>query len=380
MVDDTSIKVLMVDSEATWRGGQGQLSLLMKGLKKQGVAVTLAAPPGSAIAARAGQLGIRCLALPIAGSIDFRAAWSMRRMLRDGDFDLVHCHSSHAHSTAFMAIELFGGTSARGHRPLLLVSRRVDFQVARNSLSALKYRRGVDAFLAISNGVRDVLVECGVEESRIDLVPSGIDLDKFNGVKDPAYLLDEFGLAPETPVIGNVAALAPHKSQEDFIRAAHIISSREDGARFFIVGEGSLRPKLERLIDELAMGDRIVLTGFREDVLEILSIFDCFVLSSYLEGLCTSIMDAQSLGIPVVATNTGGVPDLVEDGMTGLLAPPRQPERLAGAVVRMLEDEPLRTRCVEAAKAKSRTYDYRNMVDKTKDVYLKMLGTGVEVN
>jgi glycosyltransferase involved in cell wall biosynthesis len=364
----------MIDSEVTWRGGEGQLALLMKGLLGSEVDVTLAAHRGAAITERAQAMGVRCLPLAISGGMDLVAAWTLRRQMRDNDFDVVHCHSSHAHSVAYLARRALKIGRGRSEQPgpVFVVSRRVDFPVAQNGLSALKYRYGADVYLAISNGVRDVLLDCGIEADRIEIVRSGIDLRKFESVRDNRYLRKEFGIAEGTPVIGNVAALAPHKSHVDFIRAAKRVSGEIEGAKFMVVGEGKLRPRLEALIDELGMRNDVILTGFREDVLECLGLFDCFVLSSYLEGLCTSIMDAQAMGVPVVATRTGGIPDLVEDGKTGLLAPPRDPDRLADAIVTMMRDGDLRAKCVRAAKVQAGAYDYRHMVEQTVAVYRRM--------
>jgi len=365
----------MIDSEATWRGGEGQLWLLMRGLLGTRVDVTLAAPPDAAITQRAEDMGVRCLPLAISGGMDLVAAWVLRRYLRENDFDIVHCHSSHAHSVAYIAQRAtnIGHARSAPPGPLFVVSRRVDFPVAQNGLSAMKYRYGADVYLAISNGVRDVLLECGIEAGRIRIVRSGLDLKKFDGVKDNDYLLKEFGIGDGTPVIGNIAALAPHKSHVDFIGAARRVSEEIEGARFLIVGEGKLRPELEAQIKQLGMEDDIILTGFRKDVLECLALFDCFVLSSYLEGLCTSIMDAQAMGVPVVATRTGGVPDLVEDGKTGLLAPPRDPRLLAEAIIRMMRDDDLRAGCATAAKLQASSYDYRHMVEQTAAAYDEML-------
>lgn len=377
------MNVLMVDSEETWRGGEAQVTLLMAGLIERGVNVALASPPNAAIAARARQIGVRTLDLPISGGMDLAAVWSLRGVIRSNRFDIVHCHSSHAHSIAFMAqrASQMRFPTSSGGTPRLVVSRRVDFPVARNGFSAIKYRYGADIYIAISNGVRDVLVESGVEPERVRIVRSGIDFEKFAAVRDNGYLFDEFGLSKGTPIVGNVAALAPHKSQVDFIKAAKRVAEQIEQARFFIVGEGQLRPKLESLIDTLDMRDRVTLTGFREDVLELMSMFDCFVLSSYLEGLCTSIMDAQAMGTPVVATRTGGVPDLVEDGVTGLLVPTRNPDELASAIVRMHRDSKLRERCVANALDKAHTsYDARQMVDGTLDVYKNILAGVVEAN
>jgi glycosyltransferase involved in cell wall biosynthesis len=368
------IRVLMVDSEETWRGGQAQVDLLMRGLRDRGFDVALAAPPTSVIARKIEELGFTVFPLPTSGGLDLSAVFRLRRLLGNHPFDIVHCHSSHAHGIAWLALAARRGlTGAGGRGPRLLVSRRVDFPVGARGTWGAKYRWGVDRYVAVSTGVRKVLVDCGVREERVDVVPDGIDLAKFLEVGDPRYLTEEFGLSPEHTVVGNVAALAPHKSQVDFIRAAKIIRKEIPRARFFVVGEGELRPKLEALVEESGLQGDVVLTGFRRDVLELLSLFDCFVLSSYLEGLCTSIMDAHAMGVPVVATRTGGVPDLVLDGETGLLVPPRNPELLAAAVVRMLRDDTLRARCIQRAREQARTYDYTRMVEGTIEAYRRVV-------
>jgi glycosyltransferase involved in cell wall biosynthesis len=361
-------RVLMVDSERTWRGGEAQLRLLIKGLLEEGVDVELAAPPGSAIYERTREFGVPFHPVSISGGVDVVSAWQLRGVIRRHGFRFVHSHASHAHGIAFMACAAI----APDLRPFQVVSRRVDFAVATNSLSGLKYRRGADLYLAISSGVRNVLIECGIAPERIRLVPSGIDLEKFTHVGANDYVKKEFGIADDTFVVGNVAALAPHKSQADFIRAARIVADRFPGTRFLIVGEGKLRRSLESLVQKLGLGNDVVLTGFREDPLEILSTFTCFVLSSYLEGLGTSVMDAQAMGVPVVATRTGGVPDIVEDGVTGLLVPPRDPQALAAAIGRLLDDENLRQGLAKQSLECSRGYDYRQMVYKTLDAYREL--------
>jgi glycosyltransferase involved in cell wall biosynthesis len=363
------MRVLMVDSERTWRGGEAQLRLLVEGLLEDGVAVELAAPPGSEIYKRTRKLDVRFHPVSIAGGMDVVSAWRLRGVIRRGGFDVVHSHASHAHSVAFLACAAI----AADRRPRQVVSRRVDFAVATNRLSGVKYRHGADLYLAISNGVRDVLIECGIPAEKIRLVPSGIDLDKFLRVRGNDYVKSEFGIEDDTQVVGNIAALAPHKSQADLIQAAKIVAAEFPNAKFLIVGEGELRARLESLVGELGLGGRVVLTGFREDPLEILSTFSCFALSSYLEGLGTSVMDAQAMGVPVVATRTGGVPDIVEDGVSGLLVPPRDPAALAGAISRLLRDGDLRQRLAKTALARSRGYDYRTTVYKTLEAYRELV-------
>jgi glycosyltransferase involved in cell wall biosynthesis len=350
----------MVDSERSWRGGQAQVLLLMRGLVDDGVEVSLAAPADGALYARAADLNVR----RIGWNAGPASLLSLRAVLSAGRFDIVHSHASRAHGAVALA--------RAGLRPLPrhVVSRRVDFAVGGTPWGRWKYRRGADAYIAISNGVRDVLAAGGVDPSVIALAPSGIDLEKFARVRDPAYLREEFHLQENDRVIVNVAALAPHKAQSVLLDA--IAALRLHDVRTFIVGEGGLRGALEQQARDLGLESRVAFTGFRTDALEFIRLADVFVMSSHLEGLGTSIMDAHALGAAVVATRTGGIPELVEDEVTGLLVPPRRPDLLAGALDRMLEDEALRDRCVRAGKAQSARYDYRETVYKTLDVYRRL--------
>jgi glycosyltransferase involved in cell wall biosynthesis len=256
----------MVDSERTWRGGQAQVRLLMSGLVEAGVSVTLASPPESELARRSADLAI--VMLPLANGLS--GLHALRRAMASGGFDVVHSHASRAHGAVAMA------RLGLSNRPLHVVSRRVDFAVARGFVGRWKYRRGADAYIAISEGVRRVLLDGGIAAERIRVVPSGIDLAKFDGLRSRAAVRAELGLDARTLLVGNVAALAPHKAQNDLLRAAARVLQRRADVRFYIVGEGALRAELESLARALAIADRVVFTGFRTDALELLSAFDIF--------------------------------------------------------------------------------------------------------
>jgi L-malate glycosyltransferase len=365
---DRSLRVLMVDSEKSWRGGQEQMRLLMSGLIEVGVDVILAAPADGMLYARVAPLAIE--RVPWRGTATPASVMNLRRTIARLRPDVVHSHASRAHG-AVSAARL-----GLRPRPWHVVSRRVDFPVAVNPASAWKYRRGADAYIAISDGVRTVLIAGGVPASSVHLAPSGIDLEKFAGRRDRRDVRREFGLDDATPVIGNIAALAPHKAQDDLLRAAALVFATHPDARLVVVGEGALRGELESLAGRLGIVDRVVFTGFRDDALDLLGMFDCFVMSSRLEGLGTSIMDAQAAGIPVVATRTGGIPEIVKDGATGLLVSPDDPPSLAAAISRMLSDVGLRERCVQNAKTRSAGYDYHRTVYKTLDVYRRLCQNG----
>jgi glycosyltransferase involved in cell wall biosynthesis len=352
----------MLDSERTWRGGQAQVFLLMRGLVELGQHVTLAAPANGALFERSNTLDIE--RINWRGTSSPVSILELRAILKRRRYDVVHSHASRAHGAVSMA------RIGIGLAPPHIVSRRVDFNVARGAFGKWKYHRGADAYIAISNGVRDVLIRGGVRPDAITVAESGIDLEKFARVRDPGYLREEFNLQEGIPVLVNVAALAPHKAQSVLLDALKQLRATHS-FRCFVVGEGGLRAALEAQASSLSLAD-VTFTGFRNDALEFIRLADVFVMSSHLEGLGTSIMDAQALGAPVVATRTGGIPEIVADGVTGLLAPPGDAGALAGAMARMLDNAELRERCRRHAQLQAARYDYRRTVYKTLDVYRRL--------
>jgi len=238
------LRILMADSERTWRGGQGQVFLLMRGLCEMGQQVTLAAPERGALFERSADLQIE--RIPWRGTSSPASILELRNIIAGGRFDIVHSHASRAHGAAAVA--------NLGLRAKHLVSRRVDFDVARGPWGRWKYLHGVDAYIAISNGVRDVLVRGGVPEDIITVAESGIDLEKLARVRDPDYLRDEFKVGPGVPVIVNVAALAPHKAQDVLLDALSLLRAT-DKFRCFVVGEGALRADLEAKAHSLSLAD-----------------------------------------------------------------------------------------------------------------------------
>ena len=143
--------------------------------------------------------------------------------------------------------------------------------------------------------------------------------------------------------------------------------------KFLIVGEGKLKSDLIQFTDKFKISDSVIFTGFRTDVPQLLSIFDVFVLSSYLEGLCTSVIDAMASGISIVATNVGGVGELVDDGVNGFLVPPRNPEILAEKTVKILTDKNLQQKFSQNSKIKAKNFSKEKMVEGTEKVYLELL-------
>lgn len=357
--------IFQLTDAPTWRGGEQQVLYLHQGLLAHGVDSRVVCRRGGALHRRLDDERLPHYALGLHGAHDL---FNARRvgLLAAEEGGILHAHSSHSHDLALWASRL-GGASH------VVVSRRVDFPVGRGWWSRRKYRsRRVDLYLAISSAVRRELEEGGIEPERIHDVPSGIDLSRFEDVSSDWAWRQQLGLRPGELLFGNVAALAPHKDQETLLRGFAEFRARGGEGKLVILGEGSLRPRLQALRTELDLDDEVFLPGFLDPVLPAMKTFDIFVLSSYLEGLGTAILDAMALGLPVIATRTGGIVDAVADGRTGRLVPPRDPVSLAEAMHELQSSAELRRRLGEGGADRVTDFDVRVTVEKTLDAYRKV--------
>jgi len=365
---------LHVDTARSWRGGQNQVLLTVNGLREIGHRAALVAHPDGELRRRA-QEGLELVPLAPRAEMDFTAAWRFSRVIKRLDPDVVHAHDPHGVAMAAFALSIDAAAFRRSSRPAppLVAARRVDFHLRGNSFSKWKHRQ-VDCYIAASEAIRQMLVADGVPADRTVTVHEGIDVDHVIAA-EPVNVHEAFFLPHGAPVVGNVAALVGHKGQRYLIEAARLVVREIPDARFVILGEGELREPLEHQVREHRLEKHVLLPGFRTDVLGCIKSFDLFVMSSVTEGLGTSLLDAMACKRPIVATSAGGIPEIVEDGATGLLVPPRDAASLAKAIVRALRDEPMSRRFGEAGFARVRErFTVERMVSETAAVYERLGG------
>lgn len=338
---------LHIDTARSWRGGQSQVMYTVMGLRAIGQrAVLLAHPEGELF--RRMQEGLDLVPLAPRNEIDLAAAWRLSRLLKQMRPDVIQAHDPHAVAMAAMALSI----AAPDPRPPLIASRRVEFRIAHNSFSRWKYSQ-VDCFIANSAAIRDRLLADGIPKAKTTIVNEGVDVERI--VHLPVVDVHaELYLPHGAPVVGNVAALVPHKGQQHLIEAAALVVREVPDVRFVIVGEGELRPALEKQIREHHLERHVFLAGFRTDALELTKGFDVFAMSSVSEGMCTALVDAMAAGLPAVCTRAGGIPEVMVDGVTGYLVAPRDHHAMAAKLVLLLKDPAQRARMGEAALARAR--------------------------
>jgi glycosyltransferase involved in cell wall biosynthesis len=358
---------LHIDTARSWRGGQSQVMYTVMGLRARRHRTALVAHPGGELYRRMSE-GTDLVPLAPRNEIDLAAAWRLSRVLKQLSPDIVHAHDPHAVAMAATALSITSPTPA----PALVASRRIEYRIAHNSFSRWKYGR-VDCFIAISEAVRERLIADGVARQKTTVVHEGVDVERI--VRLPtASVHAAFYLPTHAPVVGNIGALVPQKGQHHLIDAAAIVVRAVPDVRFIICGDGELRAPLEEHIRRKHLERHVFLAGFRPDVLELLKSFDLFALSSLHEGMCTSLVDAMAASKAAVATRVGGVPEVMVDGETGFLVPPRDHDAMAARIITLLKDDRLRRTMGDAALRRACDhFTVDHMVEGTLATYERLL-------
>ena len=348
-----------IDAGKEWRGGQRQSFFLVRELGKMGYRVEFVVQPGSPLEQKAVEAGLSVLPLRMRSELDLPAVFRLAGQMKRRNCRLAHFHEAHG-------LAVGAAAARRAGVPLRFISRRVDFPLKSRS----KYTREIDAVIAISEGVRKVLLDSGVPDSLITVIPSGIDFTPFEPAGPRDFLRREFGFAPDEFLVGIVAALEDHKGHTYLIEASKIVRDQAPRVRFIVVGTGSLRMMLDKQAKDMGVEDIVFFLGFRDDVPRILASLDLFVLSSHHEGMGSSLLDAMASRLPVVATRAGGIPEVVEDRETGLLVPPRDPAALARAILELYRDRELAGRLAgRGLEVVHRKYSAEAMAGKIAGLY-----------
>ncbi|MBI4469208.1 MAG: glycosyltransferase [Acidobacteria bacterium] len=210
---------------------------------------------------------------------------------------------------------------------------------------------------------------------RLRTIHHGVDTERFCPHVVGGFVRREFLDSSGGLLVGTIGRLSPEKGHQYFINAANLVLQRFPDARFVIVGEGPLRETIEARIRSAGLGGRVILTGLRRDIPELLAALDIFVLTSIFEGLPLTLLEAMASGKPVVVPSIDGIPDAVDDGLTGLLVPPCNPERTAEAIIELLDQPSRRQEMGEAGRRRIEgAFTLERMIQDTEALYLNLCG------
>lgn len=339
-----SLKVLHISTARSWRGGEQQIAYLCTELRKLGLEQHIACIDGAPLHQWALKNQFPVLALKKASSVDLRFSAKLKGYSAKQEIKLWHAHDAHAHGFAVYAHAIFKAKEA------LIVSRRVDFPVAQSRSSAFKYNHpSVFRYLCVSAAIADILRKSLSPSKSIATVHSAIDPAKF-AQAEAGKVRAEFAQVADKKWIGNIAALTAHKDLFTFLNTAAELVQRRNDLHFFIAGSGELEAQLKARAQELQLNSNLSFLGFRQDVVNIQADLDVFLFTSEMEGLGTSVLDAFAAGTPVVASEAGGIPEMVKHEYSGLLYPIKQASALADGVERVLNEPDLGPKLVKGAR------------------------------
>jgi len=361
------LTILELDTERGWRGGERQLLWHAQVLSRLGHRALIAARPGEPLAQRAQTLGIPVIPVAPVMELDPRAAWTLRSVIRREHVDIVHSHT--AHGVALGALSCLG-TNAK-----LVITRHSDFRPRSNAGSRWKYGR-VDALIAISSAARNAMVASGMSPASITIVRGGSD-QSTPIAPAPESTLQSLGATPGSPLVVQVSQLVQHKDPLTFVGAIDTARVQVPNLRAILVGDGPLRPSVERAVAQRGLGEHLRVAGYRTDADALLAAANVVTLSSEEDALPSVLFDALFCGKPICATSAGGVPEIIEHGVSGLLSPVGDAPALGASIASVLTDPSLARALAVGARARASEFSIERSVGRTIAVYERLLGAPI---
>lgn len=361
------IRVLHLDTELGWRGGQQQAIYLHKGLCDLGVYSDFACRKASALKSRLQKAELPFKCFRYWGEADILAGRSLAAYARHQGINILHLHSAHALSWGLNTKLFFPELK-------LVATRRVDFPIQKNQVSRAKYfSPKLDALVAISENIRQVLLADGIPEDKINLIHSGVDIHRFEQDEPAPDFREKYGIPADAILVGTVAAFVTHKDYPNLITAAAMAKTANPKLCFIALGDGGKFLKMQRLARDLGIADSFLFLGYQERIGSFLKAFDIFVLASYKEGLGTSVLDAMTVGLPVIGTKAGGIAEMIEDKLSGLLVEKRNPEALAQAILALADSPDTRKKMGANALRRVQNFSKEQMITANLELYKTLL-------
>jgi len=358
------MKILHIDTGKEWRGGQRQALFLHEGLLASKIESFM-------ICNSRGQLCKKevsgLIPLEFKGEADVSFISELKNVIKQIKPDIIHTHDAHALTPA-----LFAKATKGGFR--LINTRRVDFSINKGFVSRKKYNNKLlDRVVAISEAIRNILITDGVKPEKIPVIPSGVRFPLSTDYQYVMELREKYDFDDDCYVIGNIANMADHKDHFTLLDAFEKVFHSAEKTRLMLVGGGPMFDEVRQYASKLKCYEHVIFTGHVENVYEYLTLFDVFCMSSKTEGLCTSIIDAFYMNLPVVATRAGGIPELVKHNFNGLLSDVGDSSELADNLLKLYDDMQMEVKFASNAFHTALKFSDGAMVSKYIKLYKELL-------
>lgn len=358
------MRLIQVTASQVWRGHEQKIIYLYEAFKEKRFVEDqwIVCPIDSEIFQIATQKKMQVIGLDFTGEYDLSFAKSLKNISKEKKADIIFIHNSQSHTLAVLA-SLFYGMKT----PMALC-RTLIKRVDTNFFRKWKYNyKGIKKIICVSHPVVDVLKYAVKDHSKLTVVGSVTDIDKFKKQKKNGLLHKEFNIPEDYKIIGNIAEFTGFKDHKTWVNTSEILLKEKNlKAKFILVGQGKLEAEIKKLVAEKGLENDIIFTGFRKDIPEILPEFDLFLFTSNNEPTGGVLLESYACKVPIVAANAGGIPEVIVDNETGLLAEVGNPESFADKTLQLLNDIEMQEKFKENG--------YKYLVDNfTKDVIAKKM-------
>jgi L-malate glycosyltransferase len=335
------VNILYVESSRSWGGQEYRTCLEINWLNAHGHRAWLVCNPGSQVHSKASELGTRVVTMQLRSRVDPLCSWRLWRFCRRNKIDLLKTYSSKDHWLC-LPLYLCGIPLSR--------ARCITDPIG-NKGRAFVFKHGCSQIVADASVIKRQLVEeHGVDPAKIKVIGSAVDLEKFKPPRHGAKFRHEIGVANDTPLIGNVGMIRPDKGQLVLVEAARVVLQNRPDARFVIVGQGTGILKrginVRNAIDQAGFADKIIMAGYRWDTPDVYAACDMIVIASLrTEASPIVLREAFASGRPVIATNVGDIPEIIQNRQNGLLIEPGDSQAMAAAIMEFIDDPKLAAYC-----------------------------------
>jgi glycosyltransferase involved in cell wall biosynthesis len=368
LIKPQKIKILHIITGIDVGGAENHLLSLVKGLDRCRYDIAVAYLKGNGeLKEEFKKIGISPIYIGLRFNYDITALWRLYRLIRKNKYDIVHTHLFHADIYGVLA-----GFLARTH--IIISSEHNEEQFLKKKLYSFLHRWAslpCSKLIAISGCVKKYMLATGIKDAnKIEVVYYGLDWNKYDSLGDLSYVRKEFNIDEKEILLGTVARLTEQKGLNYLLEAFVKVLETEPKCKLIIVGQGELEKQLKNLSKNLGIENKVIFTGFRKDIPEIMSSIDIFILPSLWEGFGLVLLEAMAAKKAIVATDIGAIPEIVLDDKTGILAPPANAEALANGVLRLVRQKNLAKTMGERGRERLEThFGIDKMVKRVEKIY-----------
>ncbi len=355
-------------------GGAEELLLtLMKLLDQERYEAQLICLCQGPFAELARQHGFKAAVIPMRHKFDLSTIKPIRQYLHENQIDLVHTHGVRANLVARTAAKKEGLPVVTTFHSVLRYDYDSVFKALLAKYLTIVTNKYTDRFIAISRAIKKEILEMGVPDNKIAVIHNGLDISKYAEPRNPLETGRELGLNPDKYTVAVIARLHPVKGHQYFLQAAREILNKGVNAQFLIIGEGIYRDKIKLWIKDLGLEEAVIMPGYYSPIENIYGLCDVLCVPSLMEGLGMVVLEAMHFKVPVVASNIGGIKEIIQDQSNGLLVEPGDYRGLAQGVIRVLSDKDLAQYLKEQGQETLPAFSPENMARQVEETYLSLL-------